>query len=182
MRLQALEGRRRARDLQGHEAARQRRLRRRSALPRPQAWLPDRGGAGALVRLHPQPHLATSALCGGAGGHRQDPVPQMTADTLVILPTYNEKDNLEAAVGGVREAGYDVLVVDDNSPDGTGRIADRLAAADKGVTVLHRSGKLGLGSAYVDAFKLGLGRGYGLLVEMDADGSHRVEHLPAIVA
>jgi len=106
----------------------------------------------------------------------------MTADTLVILPTYNEKDNLEAAVGGVREAGYDVLVVDDNSPDGTGRIADRLAAADKGVTVLHRSGKLGLGSAYVDAFKLGLGRGYGLLVEMDADGSHRVEHLPAIVA
>ena len=106
----------------------------------------------------------------------------MTADVLVILPTYNEKDNLETAVAGVRKAGYDVLVVDDNSPDGTGQIADGLGEADPGVTVLHRSGKLGLGSAYVEAFKLGLGRDYALLVEMDADGSHRVEHLPAIIA
>jgi dolichol-phosphate mannosyltransferase len=103
-------------------------------------------------------------------------------DVLVILPTYNEKDNLEAVVAEVRRLGLEVLVVDDNSPDGTGQIADRLAAADPGVTVLHRSGKLGLGSAYVEAFTAGLERGYQLLVEMDADGSHRIEHLPDIIA
>ena len=101
---------------------------------------------------------------------------------LVILPTYNEKENLETVAGGVRRLGLEILVVDDNSPDGTGQIADRMAAADAGVTVLHRSGKLGLGSAYVEAFGIGLERGYQLLVEMDADGSHRVEHLPAIIA
>jgi dolichol-phosphate mannosyltransferase len=101
---------------------------------------------------------------------------------LVILPTYNERENLETVAGGVRRLGLEILVVDDNSPDGTGEIADRIAAADEGVSVLHRSGKLGLGSAYVEAFNLGLERGYQLLVEMDADGSHRVEHLPAIIA
>jgi dolichol-phosphate mannosyltransferase len=106
----------------------------------------------------------------------------MNAETLVILPTYNEKDNLERVVGAVRGLGHDVLVVDDNSPDGTGEVADRLAAADPHVTVLHRAGKLGLGSAYVEAFRLGLQRGYQFLVEMDADGSHRIEHLPAILA
>jgi dolichol-phosphate mannosyltransferase len=106
----------------------------------------------------------------------------VSAETLVILPTYNEKDNLERVVGAVRGLGHDVLVVDDNSPDGTGEVADRLAAADPHVTVLHRAGKLGLGSAYVEAFRLGLQRGYQFLVEMDADGSHRIEHLPAILA
>jgi glycosyltransferase involved in cell wall biosynthesis len=105
----------------------------------------------------------------------------MTAETLVILPTYNERDNLERVVGLVRELGHDVLVVDDHSPDGTGELADRLAAADRCVSVLHRAGKLGLGSAYVEAFRLGLERGYAFLVEMDADGSHRIEHLPAII-
>lgn len=105
----------------------------------------------------------------------------MSPKTLVVLPTFNEKDNLEAAVAGVRGAGYDVLVVDDNSPDGTGEIADRLAAADPAVTVLHRSGKLGLGSAYVEGFQLGRGRGYDLLVEMDADGSHKAQYLRQIV-
>jgi dolichol-phosphate mannosyltransferase len=101
---------------------------------------------------------------------------------LVVFPTFNERDNLERMVSSVRARGHDVLVVDDHSPDGTGAIADRLAAADKGVDVLHRPAKLGLGSAYVAAFRLGLPRGYDLLVEMDADGSHRVEHLPAIIA
>ena len=105
----------------------------------------------------------------------------MSAETLVILPTYNEKDNLERVVGAVRGLGHDVLVVDDNSPDGTGEVADQLAAADPPVSVLHRSGKLGLGSAYVEAFRLGLQRGYELFVEMDADGSHKVEYLPAII-
>lgn len=101
---------------------------------------------------------------------------------LVVLPTYDERENLERVVAGVRRAGYDLLVVDDASPDGTGDIADRLAAADPRVTVLHRPGKQGLGSAYVAGFKAGLERGYDLLVEMDADGSHLVDHLDAIVA
>jgi dolichol-phosphate mannosyltransferase len=100
---------------------------------------------------------------------------------LVVFPTFNERDNLERMVTEVRALGHDVLVVDDSSPDGTGVIADRLAAGDEGVDVLHRPAKLGLGSAYVAAFRLGLQRGYELLVEMDADGSHRVEHLPAII-
>ena len=106
----------------------------------------------------------------------------MSARVLVVFPTFNERDNLERMVAAVRGLGHDVLVVDDNSPDGTGEIADRLAAADPAVSVRHRPAKLGLGSAYVEAFREGLGRGYDLLVEMDADGSHRVEHLPAIVA
>jgi dolichol-phosphate mannosyltransferase len=105
----------------------------------------------------------------------------MTEKALVILPTYNERDNLATVAASVRGLGYDILVVDDNSPDGTGEIADQLAAADPHLTVLHRAGKLGLGSAYVEAFRIGLDRGYQLLVEMDADGSHRIEHLPAII-
>jgi dolichol-phosphate mannosyltransferase len=101
---------------------------------------------------------------------------------LVVLPTYNERDNLERVVIGVRRLGHDVMVVDDASPDGTGEIADRLAATDAGVRVLHRPGKLGLGSAYEDAFRIGLRDGTQLFVEMDADGSHRPEDLAAIVA
>ena len=101
---------------------------------------------------------------------------------LVVLPTYDERENLERVVVAVRGRGYDLLVVDDASPDGTGEIADRLAAADERVSVLHRAGKQGLGSAYVAGFRAGLARGYDLLVEMDADGSHLVEHLDAIVA
>ena len=99
-----------------------------------------------------------------------------------MLPTYEERENLERVLDGVRDLGYDVLVVDDASPDGTGQLADRLAAADPGVSVLHRPGKLGLGSAYVAGFGVGLERGYQLFVEMDADGSHLPEHLAPIVA
>ena len=99
-----------------------------------------------------------------------------------MLPTYNESQNLEQVVAGVRRLGHDVLVVDDASPDGTGKIADRLAESDPGVRVLHRPSKLGLGSAYEDAFQLGLQDGALLFVEMDADGSHRPEDLAAIVA
>jgi dolichol-phosphate mannosyltransferase len=101
--------------------------------------------------------------------------------TLVVVPTYNERENVRTAVAGVRRLGHDVLVVDDGSPDGTGDVADELAAADPGVHVMHRAGKLGLGSAYVAGFRWGLERGYGLLVEMDADGSHRAEHLDLLV-
>ena len=84
-------------------------------------------------------------------------------------------------VAGVRSAGHDVLVVDDDSPDGTGEIADRLSASDPGVQVVHRLAKLGLGSACVAGFRFGLERGYDFLVEMDADGSHGVAHLDAVI-
>ena len=100
---------------------------------------------------------------------------------LVVLPTYNEQQNLEKVVAGVRRLGPDVLVVDDASPDGTGELADRIAASDPGVRVMHRKGKMGLGSAYEDGFRDGLQRGYQLFVEMDADGSHLPQDLEAIV-
>jgi dolichol-phosphate mannosyltransferase len=103
--------------------------------------------------------------------------------TLVVTPTYNEKDNLRRFVEAVRRAlpEADVLVVDDNSPDGTGEIADALAAADPKVKVVHRAGKLGLGTAYVEAFTRGLAEGYDRFFEMDADLSHDVRYLPAFV-
>lgn len=102
-------------------------------------------------------------------------------EALVVLPTFNERENLESVVGGIRHLGHDVLIVDDASPDGTGELADRIAAADPGVRVLHRERKLGLGSAYEDAFRIGLADGSRLFVEMDADGSHRPVDLDAII-
>jgi dolichol-phosphate mannosyltransferase len=103
---------------------------------------------------------------------------------LVIIPTYNERDNIESIVDRVRTSApsVDVLVVDDGSPDGTGDIADRLAAGDERIHVLHRTQKAGLGAAYVAGFGWGLGRDYEALVEMDADGSHAPEQLPALLA
>ncbi len=103
------------------------------------------------------------------------------AEVLVILPTFNERENLERVVAGVRHLGHDVLIVDDASPDGTGRLADELASSDDMVRVLHRERKLGIGSAYQDAFRIGLDDGSSLFVEMDADGSHRAQDLDAIV-
>jgi dolichol-phosphate mannosyltransferase len=99
--------------------------------------------------------------------------------TLVIIPTYDEADNVEWIVSTVLEQQpeVDVLVADDGSPDGTGEIADRLATEDARVHVMHRLGKQGLGSAYRAGFAWGLERGYDVLVEMDADGSHRPEDL-----
>ena len=101
----------------------------------------------------------------------------------VLIPTYNERENLPAIVGRVRSAvpEADVLIIDDNSPDGTGRIADELAATDEQVFVLHRKGKEGLGAAYLAGFAWALERDYDAMVEMDADGSHRPEHLPAML-
>ena len=102
---------------------------------------------------------------------------------LVVVPTYDERANLEHVVGRLRRAvpDADVLVVDDASPDGTGELADLLAAADDRVHVLHRVGKQGLGAAYLAGFGWGLGRGYEVLVEMDADGSHQPEQLPDLL-
>ncbi|UNX53188.1 polyprenol monophosphomannose synthase [Georgenia sp. TF02-10] len=104
--------------------------------------------------------------------------------TLVIIPTYDERDTLPGTLARTRAAvpGADVLVVDDASPDGTGAVADAAASADPAVHVLHRAGKEGLGRAYVAGFGWALARGYDLVVEMDADGSHRPEQLPALLA
>ncbi|MFW2514279.1 polyprenol monophosphomannose synthase [Demequina sp. SO4-13] len=103
--------------------------------------------------------------------------------TLVIIPTYNERESLPHQVDGVREqaAEVDILVVDDASPDGTGEWADARAARDPQVHVLHRMGKQGLGAAYRAGFAWGLERGYDVLVEMDADGSHRAEDLARVL-
>ncbi len=102
---------------------------------------------------------------------------------LVIIPTYNEADNIEPIVSRLRRAVPEahVLIADDASPDGTGRLADGLAAHDPNVHVLHRAGKQGLGAAYVAGFRWGIERGYDVLVEMDADGSHQPEQLPAVL-
>ncbi|HLN79295.1 MAG TPA: polyprenol monophosphomannose synthase [Nocardioidaceae bacterium] len=108
----------------------------------------------------------------------------MTTDRVVIVvPTYNEADNIEWIVGRVRAAlpEADVIVVDDSSPDGTGQIADRMAAADPQVTVVHRKSKEGLGAAYLDGFRVALQRGYDVIGEMDADGSHQPEDLPRLL-
>ncbi|GGO24860.1 dolichol-phosphate mannosyltransferase [Microbispora rosea subsp. aerata] len=98
---------------------------------------------------------------------------------LVIVPTYNERENLPMITRRLRKALPDVhlLVADDNSPDGTGRIADELAEKDDHVHVLHRTSKQGLGAAYIAGFRWGLAEGYDVLVEMDADGSHQPEEL-----
>lgn len=103
---------------------------------------------------------------------------------VVIIPTYNERENIELIVGRVRAAlpEVDVLVADDNSPDGTGALADRLAARDSQVNVMHRLGKEGLGAAYLAGFQWALEHGYDVVVEMDADGSHKPEELHRLLA
>lgn len=103
---------------------------------------------------------------------------------LVAMPTYNERDSLPATLARLRRAvpEADVLVVDDNSPDGTGELADRLAGEDPAVQVLHRTAKAGLGAAYVAAFGWALERDYDAVGEMDADGSHPPELLPELTA
>lgn len=99
---------------------------------------------------------------------------------LVIIPTFNESENLPRLVPSVlsRDERLEILVVDDNSPDGTGRLAEEIAAAEPRVHVIHRAGKLGLGTAYIAGFKWGIERKYDILFEMDADFSHDPTHLP----
>ena len=103
---------------------------------------------------------------------------------LVIMPTYNESKSLENTVADLFEHVPDakLLIVDDNSPDGTGRIADELAKADDRISVLHRLGKNGLGMAYIDGFRWARERNFEFVVEMDADGSHRGVDLPKLLA
>jgi len=108
---------------------------------------------------------------------------RLTLRTLVILPTYNEKDSLEETVSQLLTAqpNVSVLIVDDASPDGTGAIANSLSENDARISVLHRSQKAGLGPAYLAGFEIGLGEGYELLVEMDADGSHQAQDLAILL-
>ena len=112
--------------------------------------------------------------------------PDSSADlgrVLVVIPTYNERDNVEAIVERVTAsvAEANVLIVDDHSPDGTGKIADEIAAADPRVHVVHRTAKAGLGGAYIAGFGWGLEHGFDVLVEMDADGSHAPEQLSRLL-
>jgi dolichol-phosphate mannosyltransferase len=103
---------------------------------------------------------------------------------LVIIPTYNESENIARIISRTRKAVPDaqILIADDNSPDGTGELSDEIAAADDHVHVMHRLGKEGLGAAYLAGFEWGLNAGYEVLVEMDADGSHQPEQLPQLLA
>jgi dolichol-phosphate mannosyltransferase len=104
--------------------------------------------------------------------------------TLVVMPTYNEAMNIEHSVEQLFNYNPQVslLIVDDSSPDATGAIADKLAAANPKITVLHRAAKTGLADAYKAGFAWGLTNGFDLLIEMDADGSHRAEDLPKLLA
>lgn len=114
----------------------------------------------------------------------------MTGRTLVVVPTYDERESIPGALARLLEhvPAADVLVVDDGSPDGTGALVERIAADEEAATdrrrvqVMHRTGKLGLGTAYVAGFGWALERGYDVVVEMDADGSHRAQDLPALLA
>jgi dolichol-phosphate mannosyltransferase len=105
-------------------------------------------------------------------------------NTLVIMPTYNESMNIEHSVSGLfaHNPGVSLLIVDDGSPDGTGAIADRLAVSDARINVMHRIEKSGLAGAYKAGFAWGIERGFDYLVEMDADGSHRAQDLPLMLA
>ncbi|MGN6324962.1 polyprenol monophosphomannose synthase [Pseudolysinimonas sp.] len=110
--------------------------------------------------------------------------PPAPARTVVIIPTFDEIENLENAVAAVFAAVPDasILVVDDDSPDGTGDLADRIAAADPRVAVLHRTERAGLGQAYLAGFRTALAAGHEVLIEMDSDGSHPADALPAMLA
>lgn len=147
-----------------------------------------RGGidSSRLVVLEGQDEAAALAAAerGRAAGMGPTPTRPHTPPwrTLVVVPTYNEKDNLEPLLRAIHAfVDVDVLVVDDGSPDGTGAIADRLAAADSRVQVLHRQGKQGLGTAYIAGFRFAIERGYERVCEMDADFSHAPWDLPRLI-
>lgn len=110
-------------------------------------------------------------------------MPRRVNPALVCIPTYNERDNLEAIARAALKADprVDLLVIDDDSPDGTGAIADALAQSDRRAHVLHRPAKEGLGRAYLDGFRWALARPYSFILEMDADFSHDPKYLPALI-
>lgn len=138
-----------------------------------------------LVVLQGQDEAAARAAAAAGIAAGRGPLPtrphRLGQRCLVVIPTYNEKDNVEAIVrDALAYLDTDVLVVDDGSPDGTGELADRLAAGDPRVQVLHRSGKQGLGTAYLAGFARAAAQGYELVFEMDADFSHAPWDLPRL--
>jgi dolichol-phosphate mannosyltransferase len=142
--------------------------------------------SGQIVVLGDQDETAARAAAIRGLAEGRGPVPsrphRVPWRTLVVVPTYNEKDNLEPIVRAIHAyLETDVLVVDDGSPDGTGAIADRLAAQDRRIHVLHRQGKQGLGTAYLAGFAFAIERGYERVCEMDADFSHAPWDLPRLV-
>ncbi len=156
----------------------------RPGLPGRRHLRPRRGAAPVSSDERPRARRT------GHGGQRRRPTPDRRGPpvtdpdrtlgrVVMVMPTYNEAANLEWIVGRLREVQpeVDVLVVDDGSPDGTGAIADRLAAADAQVKVVHRAEKQGLGAAYRHGFRVALDEGYDVIGEMDADGSHQPEEL-----
>ncbi len=139
-----------------------------------------------IVVLAGQDEAAAIAAAEHGRAQGRGPVPtrphRAKRRTLVVIPTYNEKDNLEPVVRAIHSyLDTDILVVDDGSPDGTGAIADRLAAADPRIHVLHRQGKQGLGTAYIAGFRFAIEHGYERACEMDADFSHAPWDLPRLV-
>ncbi|UBH04906.1 dolichol-phosphate mannosyltransferase [Leucobacter sp. Psy1] len=120
----------------------------------------------------------------GVSSHVSPDAERMGADALLVLPTYNERASLGDVVARLLRVApaLRILIVDDASPDGTGALADRLAAADERISVLHREDKLGLGTAYVAGFRRAITDGYQRVIEMDADGSHLPEELPRLLA
>ncbi len=106
------------------------------------------------------------------------------AKALIVVPTYNELGNVEIIAQRFLDGlpGVELLFVDDNSPDGTGQLLDKIAAREPRIHVMHRAGKLGLGTAYVQGFTWGMERGFEYLFEMDADGSHDPKYLPTMLA
>lgn len=158
-----------------------------SSTPGPRHTGPDHDGTPRdATPAHPD---ARGPLADPRTGHRPDGRGQerngVDAHRVVVcVPTYNERENLSRTARRLREANptVDVLIIDDNSPDGTGQIAAELAREDPQIHVLNRAGKSGLGSAYIAGFSWALRKGYDVVVEMDADGSHQPEELPRLLA
>ncbi|MFH5230195.1 apolipoprotein N-acyltransferase [Antrihabitans spumae] len=140
----------------------------------------SQAAAGEIVTPAAAGRTDTPAIPAGRNSMAAGNLGQVSAKTLVIIPTYDERENLPIIIGRLHAAlpATHVLVVDDGSPDGTGAVADELAAASEGkINVMHRTEKNGLGAAYIAGFRWGLERDYQVLVEMDADGSHAPEQL-----
>ena len=137
---------------------------------------------GASGRRSPRARLDPMTSDGAAGA--TEAAPAVGTGAWVVLPTYEEAENLPSIAAAILEAlpGATLLVVDDNSPDGTGALAGSLAAADPRIRVRHRAGKQGLGRAYLDGFKVALEGGAAALIQMDADWSHDPAALPALLA
>ena len=151
-----------------------------------EAKVRDGTDSSCIVVLDGQDEIAARAAATYAIAEHRGPVPsrphQVPWRTLVVIPTYNEKENLEPIVRAIHTyLDTDILVVDDGSPDGTGAIADSLAAADPRIHVLHRQSKQGLGTAYLAGFRFAMERGYERVCEMDADFSHAPWDLPRLV-